>query len=340
MEAIEDMSHGNGMEYAKYIEEQFQKAQAAVEAEINMWYARLAYNNDMNLSGAKKLLQENELKEFHWKVEEYIEKGKTLEYTDQWKKALENASAKVHISRLEAMKIQMQQQCEALYGNLAGGLEETLKKIYTEGYYHTAFEIQKGTGVGWGFQRLDNRKIEKVLRTCWTNDGKTYSDRIWQNKKKLVNELNTVLTQSIIRGEDPQKAEKQLSKRMEVSKYNAGRLIMTEEAAVSAMSQRDCFKKMDVEEYEFVATLDSHTSEICRSMDGKHFKMSDYQIGLNAPPLHCWCRSCTVPYFNDEFTEGDLRAARGEDGKTYYVPADMTYEEWKNAFVDGDISGV
>lgn len=337
MEAIEDVSHASGLEYARYAEEQFRKAQAAIEKEINMWYARLAYNNDINLSGAKRLLQKNELEEFHWEVWEYIEKGKTLEYTDQWKKALENASAKVHISRLEAMKIQMQQQCEALYENLSGGLDETLKKIYTEGYYHTAYEIQKGTGVGWGFQRLDDRKIDKALRTCWTNDGNTYSDRIWQNKTKLVNELNTALTQSIIRGDDPQKAIRELSKRMEVSKNNAGRLIMTETAAISSMSQRECFRELDVEEFEFVATLDSHTSDICQSMDGRHFKMSDFQIGLNAPPLHCWCRSCTVPYFNDELAEGGQRAARGEDGKTYYVSADMDYASWHEKFVENTL---
>ena len=30
------------------------------------------------------------------------------------------------------------------------------------------------------------------------------------------------------------------------------------------------------------------------------------------------------------------RAARGEDGETYYVPADTTYGEWKKSFVYGD----
>lgn len=38
----------------------------------------------------------------------------------------------------------------------------------------------------------------------------------------------------------------------------------------------------------------------------------------------------TVPYFDDEWGRS------GEDGKTYYVPADMKYKDWKKAFVDGD----
>lgn len=42
-----------------------------------------------------------------------------------------------------------------------------------------------------------------------------------------------------------------------------------------------------------------------------------------------------MPYFRDNFGQIGMRAARGEDGKTYYVPADMTYPEWKESFVNG-----
>ena len=333
MESIEDMSHSKGVAYANNVEQQFRQAQKVIDAKIERWYQRLADNNEISLSAAKKLLNDDELEDFHMDVKEYIEKGKTLKYDEKWAKQLENASAKVHISRLEAIKLQMQQQCEELYGNMTDGLDAHLRDVYTNGYYHTAYEIQKGLNVGWAFNRLDERKIEKAINSCWTNDSKTFKARCWTNKTKLVNELNTVLTQSIIRGEDPQKAINQLAHRMKVSKYNAGRLIMTESAAISSMSQHDCFKELDVEEFEFVATLDSHTSEICRAMDGKHFKMSDYTIGLNAPPLHCFCRSCTVPYFADDVGE---RIARREDGSTYYVSSDTTYEKWKKSFVDGE----
>ena len=90
---------------------------------------------------------------------------------------------------------------------------------------------------------------------------------------------------------------------------------------------------LGVKEYEIVSTLDSKTSEICRSLDGKHFPMSEFKPGITAPPFHPWCRTTTVPYFNDEFTKGEMRAARDEDGKTYYVPADMKYREWELKYV-------
>jgi ASC-1-like (ASCH) protein len=68
--------------------------------------------------------------------------------------------------------------------------------------------------------------------------------------------------------------------------------------------------------------------------------MSEWEVGVNAPPFHVNCRTTTIPYFDDEFSDTGKRAARGEDGKTYYVPADTTYKEWEKAYVNGDKSGV
>ena len=117
---------------------------------------------------------------------------------------------------------------------------------------------------------------------------------------------------------------------------------MTEEAFFSSAAQKDCFDELDVEQFEIVATLDSHTSDICRGMDGKHFPMSEWKVGVTAPPFHVHCRSTTVPYFDDEFDAVGERAARDEEtGKTYFVPGNMTYKEWEKSFVNGgDKSGL
>ena len=125
------------------------------------------------------------------------------------------------------------------------------------------------------------------------------------------------------------------SNKMNVSKVNAGRLVMTESAYFSSVAQRECFKELDVERYEIVATLDGHTSDICQEMDGKVFKMNEYKEGVTAPPFHVICRSCTAPYFDDEFAKGE-RISRDEEGDTYYVSADMTYKDWKEKYVNSE----
>ncbi|GEM_PF-1367225 len=314
-----------GQEYYYELEKQYIKASNSIEKEIAVWYQRFADNNQITLLDAKKLLNSKELKEFRWTVEEYIKYGQENAINQQWMTQLENASARVHISRLEALKLQLQQQVEVLYGNQTDGIDKLAKSIYADGYYHSAFEIQKGFNLGWSLQALNDKQIEAVISKPWTNDGLTFKDRCWTNKTQLVNAVHTQLTQTIMRGDAPDKAIKNIAKQFDVSKNKAGRLVMTESAFFASNSQKDCFNDLFVERYEIVATLDMHTSEMCQELDGKIFDMKDYESGVTAPPFHCWCRTVTVPSFDDNYTE---RVARSVDGKTYYVSSDMKYKDW------------
>nr|DAL02153.1 MAG TPA: minor capsid protein [Caudoviricetes sp.] len=334
MAALEDSQYKQSAEYYKDVQKQYREASNSIQMDIERWYQRLADNNNLSYAGAKKLLRKDELDEFYWSVEQYIKAGEENAVDQRWLKELENASARHHISYLEAMKLQTQQHAELLSTEFEGGMTEFLQKSYGDQYYHTAFEIAKGTGLGSNMAQIDSRTIDTLIKKPWAQDGKNFSDRIWTNKDKLVNNLHTELTQSIIRGADLKQAIDNLAKTMEVSKAQARRLIMTESAAISAAAQKDCFKDLAVERYEILATLDSHTSDICQEMNGKVFEMKDYEVGTTAPPFHPNCRSTTIPYFDDEFTKDEERAARDEDtGKTHYVPADMKYEEWEKQAV-------
>lgn len=339
-EQVEQSQHNQGIQCYADIEKQYRQAQKTLEGQISAWYQRFADNNRVTLTEAKRMLTAKELAELKWDIQDYIRYGEENAINGTWVKQLENASARFHISRLEALKLQTQQSIEVLFGNQLDSIDSTMRDVYKSGYYRTAFEIQKGVGVGWNFSTLDEKQISKVINKPWAADGKNFSERIWGNRQKLVNELNTTLTQNIILGKDPQKAIDDIAKKMNTSKVNAGRLVMTEEAFFSSAAQKACFAELDVEMYEIVATLDSHTSEICREMDGKVFPMSQWEVGVTAPPFHVWCRTTTVPAFEDEFDLVGERAARGEDGKTYYVPTNMKYEDWHKSFVEGDKTGL
>lgn len=320
------------------IEKQYKAAQNELEAQIARWYQRFADSNGISLAQAKQWLKGQDLAEFKWDVKEYIKYGKENAINGAWMQELENASSKFHISRLEALQIQTQNSLETMFAQQMGTMKKALSDVYASGYYHTAYTVQQGFGLGWGIAGLDQAQIEKVLSKPWAVDGYNFSTRIWNSKTKLIGEVHNELSKNLLTGADPQKTIDSLAKKMGTSKSNAGRLVMTEQAYFSSAAQKDCFNDLDVEEYEIVATLDSHTSDICRSLDGRVFKMSDYKPGVTAPPFHVYCRSTTAPHFKENFDAGE-RAARGADGKTYYVPDDVTYSEWKKAFVDGDKSG-
>lgn len=327
-ELLEASQNKQGQECFKHIENQYKRCQRELEQSLNAWYQRLADNNIISMAEARKMLTSKELEEFKWDVNDYIKYGRENAIDQSWMKELENASSRYHISRLEAIKLQMQQSIEKLYGNQLDTLDKSMRKIYKDGYMHTAYEVQRGFNVGWDFSTLNQRKIDKVINNPWAVDGSNFSQRIWRDKKKLVNELNNSLTRNIILGSDPQNAIDEISRSMNVSKSSAGRLVMTEQAYFSSVAQQDSFKDLDVEEYQILATLDSRTSKMCRNMDGKVFKLNEFEVGVTAPPFHCYCRTTRVPYFNDEFTQDEIRAARNEKGKTYYVPSYVTYNEW------------
>lgn len=334
-EQLEQAQNQKGVKAYADIERQYKEAQKQLEGQIARWYQRFATNNGISLAEARQYLKGADLKEFKWDVQEYIKYGQDNALNSGWMKELENASAKYHISKLEALKVQTQHSLEVMYAKQFGTMHGTLSDAFESGYYHTAYELQHGFNVGWDIAGLDQAQIEKVLAKPWAADGYNFSERIWGNKNKLISEVHNELSRNIMLGADPQKAIDSLAKKMNTSKNNAGRLVMTEEAYFSSAAQKDCFESLGVEQYEIVATLDSHTSDICRSLDGKHFPMKDYQPGVTAPPFHVYCRSTTVPYFDEQFDIGERAARDEETGKTYYIPDDMNYQEWKETFVDG-----
>lgn len=319
-------------DYFHRLEREYQKAVDETNKELALLYAKLAKNNNITLREARTLLTTNELKEFRWKVEEYIERGRENGIDGSWEKQLKNASLRYRISRLEAMKIHMQNEVENLMGIELDGVSKHMADIYTEGYYRTGHLLQTGWGIGFSFSEIDSRNVEKILSKPWVPDGRNFSERIWGvHRPKLVQELETGLVQSIIRGEKPTKLIDRITEKFGVARRRAENLVYTESAYFTSVSQQDCYDELDVEYQQFCATLDLRTSEICRSMDGRIFKSSEVEVGVNAPPLHCRCRSVMVPYFKDYVKE---RAARDKDGKTIMVPGDMTYKDWYEKFVE------
>ena len=164
--------------YYDEVEKQFRLATREIEKEISIWYKRMAANNDISMADAKALLAGKDLQEFHWSVEEYIARGQEYGISGKWAKELENASARVHITQLDALKLQMQQQLEVLYGNQVDGLDQRLRDIYSDGFYKTAYEVDKGIGVGSQLRQLDNDRLKNVISKPWCSDGKTFSDRL------------------------------------------------------------------------------------------------------------------------------------------------------------------
>lgn len=338
---LEDAQHKQSQRQVyESVKKPFSVAMQEINKELSLWYARYAKENQISIADAKKMLTFQEQKELRWSLEQYEKNCKRYAamYHNKHKderllQQLKNVTARYNVNRLQALNMQIQVKLEDLYANQADSLDQYLLQDYSQMFYRTAFEVQKGTSVGVAVNQMDENRAQKVIAKPWTTDGKTFSDRLWKNKQNLVQTLHQELPQAFIQGKPLSEIVKTVSQRMNAATSSAARLVMTESAFFATAGQKDSFSFLGVKQYEFVATLDDRTSEICQDMDGKVFDLKDMKPGVNAPPMHCYCRSTTVPYFDDAKDKG--RAARDKKtGKTTFVPADMRYDDWQIVYVN------
>lgn len=162
-------------------------------------------------------------------------------------------------------------------------------------------------GLGSSFCRLDSDVIRTAVGNKWC-DGKDFSERIWDNRKKLGNTLHTQFVNGVIRGDDYHQLARQIrTKFVKVSQKNAERLTFTEDTYLSNEAAMQVFEReAAVTEYEFVCTGDAETCDICRGLSGERFPISQRMPGTNFPPMHPWCRCFFDPVIPEKISGKSL----------------------------------
>ena len=69
---IEQACHDISLDYLEEMEKKYRDAEQTIQAKINAWYGRFAVNNNISMSEARKWLNDKELDELKWNVEQYI----------------------------------------------------------------------------------------------------------------------------------------------------------------------------------------------------------------------------------------------------------------------------
>lgn len=311
----------------------YENAIKEINQDIERMFESYAKGNGLTHSKAKRLLSAKILNP----LMEWLKKKLPTVKNEKIKKLIiqhiESKAYGARITRLEALK-------ESIYLNLATVADVELReseKLYirtmNKAYYLNCYDIQKGIGIGFNIAAMPTDVIEEILKTNWS--GMHYSDRVWRNSQVMTNKLEQVLLEGIMTGKSYRKLAIELEEMSEDGVFAAERLIRTEMTYISNRAELQAYRECGIEEYIFVATLDSRTSKPCRKMDRKRIKISDAVVGENLPPLHPWCRSTTRMGIDDEVLATMQRRARNpETGRTYLVPANMSYYEWKTQFTN------
>jgi SPP1 gp7 family putative phage head morphogenesis protein len=261
---------------------------------------------------------------------------------------------RARISRLDAIKastrVGLTEAAEVELGAITPHLRHTADLAYSR----TMFDIQKAT-VGFQMVGVPRRALETILKSKWL--GTHYSTSVWQNRDAMAGILDRALmevsgmgklsnmTMKDVRGmvdlnKWRSRVKSKFKTEAQYSKYAANRLIRTESAYVAGQTTAVAYDECGIERYEYMATLDSRTSEKCSGLDGKIFEVSEKEVGVNWPPMHPHCRSHVSPVIDGLTREGSTRTARDANGKSVYVPRDMKYQEWQAWQKDGAPSDI
>ena len=256
----------------------------------------------------------------------------TAERREKLKSWLE--SADFRIDKLANVQAQIDEILSVLYDKTKGEMDGAFSDIIKDTWLHTNFNLQKRVGVGLKTPTLSKEDVEKLLSVQW--NGKNYSERLWGNTEELSEALKEELSLGFLTG----KTEHEMAQAIEArfgKGYNAARrLVRTEACYLSNQIQLETYKRTGVTKYIYVAVLDLRTSEICRELDGKTFNVEAAEPGVNFPPMHPWCRSTTIAWLPDRIRATMKRRAYDPaTGRTMTIPANMTYKEWYEKYVEG-----
>ncbi|WP_337378652.1 minor capsid protein [Mitsuokella jalaludinii] len=337
MEELERHWHDKGRQtIEKELQALYEDALDAIQDEIAALYGRFAKDNELSVVEAMQLLQGKEYQKWRMSIDAYVAQiaatgDKELE------KELNVLAMRSRITRLDKLYAETLVEIAKLDQETRDKISEFLPSAYRDFYYHTLYDIGQRRGLDGAVSQVDSEQIEKVLRTPWS--GKNYSARIWKNGRKLAQAILDVTVQAVHRGSSIQALSQQVSQRMGVGYRQSVRLVRTELNYVQNHAILDGIKDSGMKYYRFVATLDRRTSATCRDHDGHIYSVDDYSPGTNAPPLHPHCRSTIVGSLKGDSKPKGEQAARNESGKYTRVPADMTYAEWYQRYVDRTSTG-
>ena len=312
------------LEYEKMLLQAYELALIEIRKEIDAFFQKYSKDNKIPYAEARRRLTLAEKQSFQTLLKEWYSIASENGFSEEYKKYLQEMGKKVYITRLESLEASIRYEIEKLKSGQYQWMTDLMATNYVAEYYTTYYNVAQGIGVSVNFATVDKIGIERAIKERW--NGRNYSDSVWNDKAKLIESMQTILPRSFSMGLNSKTLGDMLAKELNVSKNRGRSLARTEINHLCNQAALDVYKACGVEQYQFLATLDMRTSEICRGMDGYIGKVTQAKVNVNYPPMHVNCRSTTIPYFQDDDTLD--RIAKDKDGNNIKVPRRMSQEEW------------
>ena len=308
-----------------------EESKIEIQKEINAFYGKYASENKISYSEAKRRLTNSEHLSFNQQIELWLRESKKYNLSPEFQEYLRTLSKRVYLTRLEELYTNIQVVLEQIYSYQQEQLPDLMRTCFIFAYYDKYYSLARGLESEIRYTSVNMSAINEVILQKW--EGENYSDRIWKDKTALTQTLGTVIPQSFSRGLNGNETGEEIAKKLDVSTNHGRTLARTEINRIANAATIRNYRAAGIKQYKYLATLDMRTSQICRSLDGKIFNVSDAKDHVNLPPMHPSCRSTTVAYFPGDKFKVSQRVAKDAEGNRVYVPSNMTQEQYIRKYV-------
>lgn len=293
--------------------------------ESKKWVTKYAKENNQSLREAANYLKSIDTTKFDMTLAEFEAKARAGGFD----KELNSAYYKSRIARLQELYRQYQELAARYADNEEDNMAIGLAKRYEDTYLlenYNKYLVVGGLDVN--FAHFNEQELKDIVYQPW--QGGNFSKRIWNNYTKVMPEVLTdVMFRSTALGYSYNRVERMLRDRFQgVVKSNIHRLVVTEMGHAAEQATAKFYKDSDIDQYQYLATLETHTCEVCAHLDGRIFYVKDEKDGVNYPLIHPYCRCSTVPYMKG-LPDIETRWYRDPiTGKSKWT-RNMSFNEWK-----------
>lgn len=184
-------------------------------------------------------------------------------------------------------------QTKAELQKLGDKESEFLVDMFIEQYKRSHKGLAIATSDAFGTISTD--MAQQMINNIWCADGKSWSDRVWENITKLQQALNDGLIECVVTGKSTNELKQKLREEFNVSYGRASTLVRTEMAHLETVAAQERYKQYGMQEVEVWADYDERRCDVCGKLHQKRFKITE-QMPI---PAHPNCRCCILPVVED-----------------------------------------
>lgn len=283
--------------------EHFERAIDDIQQKIDHEYARLE-----KLGFNKNVVEDADIKAYGREAKQLVKEAdniraslgrnaKKSDFTQAVNDRMTIYNATMRINRLEYLKSETALSLTKAGVNTVGDMQKELTKKYMN-------ERKRQSGILG--ETIRPASADKVFKQVMVQtDGATFSDRIWRNTDELKAQLDVLLTNNQIQGQNPKVIAQRLRSFVseqfaDKAKYVTERIARTESTRMIGAAQLDSYREAGLEYTKWIA--EASACNFCNDIahGGKNGEGVYKLDKVPMYPRHTNCRCSLAGYYNPD----------------------------------------